>query len=190
MKGAKALEQEEIELISSKLKLRDRCLFITGIRTGFRISELLSINIEDVIDDKGEIKKEIKVKKKNTKGKIEGRIMPLHNDARDLIKQYLIAVPGQSGPLFRSKMGRRIIGRLDQSVFNKALKLAAKKSNINSDTLSSHTMRKSFAKKIYEALGQDIHKLQKAMGHRNLSSTASYLQVNWDEIAELIRNLK
>jgi len=43
-------------------------------------------------------------------------------------------------------------------------------------------MRKTFANRLYERLGHDLFKTQKALGHQNVNSTVQYLQVDQNEI--------
>jgi integrase len=40
----------EIVQVSSQLGARDRAFFVLGVRTGFRVSELLSLRIADVVN--------------------------------------------------------------------------------------------------------------------------------------------
>ena len=53
MKGARALTKEEICNVKSSFwgnyEVRDRSLFLIGLYTGTRISELISLNIGDVL---------------------------------------------------------------------------------------------------------------------------------------------
>ena len=55
MKGCRPLEEKEIQEISEKLTQmgrhgqRNQLLLLLGCRTGFRISELLSIKVRDAI---------------------------------------------------------------------------------------------------------------------------------------------
>jgi site-specific recombinase XerD len=42
-------------------------------------------------------------------------------------------------------------------------------------TLGTHAMRKAFANKLHVLLGRDLVKTQRALGHKNVSSTVSYL---------------
>jgi integrase len=52
MAGCRALTDREVELVSKsfggRYALRDRALFLLGVHTGFRISELLSLRVRDV----------------------------------------------------------------------------------------------------------------------------------------------
>ncbi len=50
-------------------------------------------------------------------------------------------------------------------------------------------MRKTFADKIYDRLGHDLIKTQKALGHKNINSTVSYLSFREEEIDEAILGL-
>jgi site-specific recombinase XerD len=43
-------------------------------------------------------------------------------------------------------------------------------------------MRKTFANKVYDALGHDLIKTQRALGHKNINSTACYLSFREEDI--------
>ena len=43
-------------------------------------------------------------------------------------------------------------------------------------------MRKHFANKVYEKLGHDLVRTQRALGHKNINSTVSYLSYREEEI--------
>jgi integrase len=60
---------------------RNRALFVLGVRTGFRISELLSVRVGDVWQG-GTVGLTLTVKRPATKGRIAGRTLPLHAEAR------------------------------------------------------------------------------------------------------------
>ncbi len=50
----------------------------------------------------------------------------------------------------------------------------------------THAMRKTFANKVHVLLGRDLAKTQRALGHKNVSSTVSYLSFLEEEIDEAI----
>jgi site-specific recombinase XerD len=52
--------------------------------------------------------------------------------------------------------------------------------------LGTHSLRKTFANKVYEKLGHDLLKTQRALGHKNLDSTLAYLSFREDEIEAAI----
>lgn len=193
MKGCRPLKPSEIRLISAELTIRDRCIFILGIRTGFRISELLSINVGDVVDEGGRVRGTVVVQKRNTKGKTCGMAVPLHHEAVGAIQALLRVDPGDADdPLFRSEVsGGRGGGRLCQSVFRKALKKALSRASIqDAHLVSTHSLRKSYAARMYEALDKNIFKLQRAMRHQNIDSTTKYIGVDDEEIGNAILKVK
>jgi site-specific recombinase XerD len=52
--------------------------------------------------------------------------------------------------------------------------------------LGTHSMRKTFARRIHAKLGRDLMKTQKALGHARVTSTVSYLSFAEEEIDEAI----
>ena len=49
-------------------------------------------------------------------------------------------------------------------------------------TVGTHSLRKTYAKKAYETFNGDYFKCQKALRHKNLNSTVSYIPVFEEEI--------
>ena len=92
MAGCRSLSDDEVELVRTSFKghyaLRNRCLWEVGTKTGFRISELLSLKIHDVIQH-GQIKDAITVSARFMKGKTKSRSVVLHNSAKEAISDYL-----------------------------------------------------------------------------------------------------
>ena len=72
MIGCRPLSDAEIEVVSGsftgKYALRDRALYLLGIYSGYRISELLSIRVKDVVQY-GELVERVTVQRKSMKGK-------------------------------------------------------------------------------------------------------------------------
>jgi integrase len=52
--------------------------------------------------------------------------------------------------------------------------------------LGTHAMRKTFATKVYTRLQHDLVKTQRALGHRNINSTVSYLSFCEDDVTQAI----
>lgn len=180
MLGCRPFTDEEVQQLVSSLKNeRDKCLFILGIRTGFRISELLSIKVGDVYKD-GKVLSSVYVARRNMKGQKAGRSLPLHQDAKDAIAKHIQANNpreylfdnGRGDALKRCHAWRIIKGAAD------AVGLEGK--------IATHSLRKSYAKRVHEALGKDITKTQIAMGHANLNNTVKYLSFDQDEINQAI----
>jgi len=166
---------------------RNKALFILGVKSGFRISELLSLRVGDVLQH-GKIVDRVTVQRRNMKKKVEGRTVLLHPGAKDALASWLrdLAVDGymtEDAFIFQSRRGsNRPISRIHAhrvltGVFADC-ELTGK--------LGTHAMRKTFAARVYAKLDHDLVKTQKALGHRNVNSTVSYLSFQEEEIDEAI----
>lgn len=181
MIGSRPLSDNEIELIVNSLpSLRDKCLFTLGVKTGFRISELLSLKLSEM-KQYGVVKNEITVKRAKMKGKIRTRSVPLAPPTHTILKAYVATLPTGQKYLFESKKGLR----LSRHQAWRVIKEAAEANKLGGN-ISTHSMRKTFAFKIYNKLGKDIFKTQKALGHVSVLSTVSYLFFSSTEIDEAI----
>lgn len=175
MKGCRPLTTEEYEQVKNAFdNIRDKCLFILGTRTGFRISELLSMKVSDVADQRG-VYKSVKVKKGYMKNKNESREIVLHQEARIAIKEYLMSV-GLDEADWLFPYTRQAAHNALKKVFNQCGL---------SGTLSTHTMRKTFAKNIFKNTN-NIYKTKQALGHKDLSTTVKYIVIDQDEIDQAI----
>ncbi len=150
-------------------------LFILGLKTGLRIFELLSLKVGDVYLH-GRIGDVVYVKRKYMKKKLEGRAIPLHQDAKVALNVWIKeleeagkADPGS--PLFKSRKGQRAITRVH------AFRVLTEVYEANGlmGKLGTHAMRKTFADRIYDRLGHDLITVQRALGHKSINSTVSYL---------------
>lgn len=176
MPGAKPLISTEVDLILSQLSTsRDRCLFLLGIYTGFRISELLSITVEDVVQF-GQVRATLSVKRKNMKGKKSSRSVKLHPLAKQSLETHLSQITSNNCDRlfpFSRMTAHRILSR--------AFILAKIEGRV-----STHSMRKTFAWKVYNALGKDLVNTQRALGHQSVNSTISYLAADQGAIDHAI----
>ena len=191
MAGCKPLIESEIEGIlesfSGKYALRDRCLFILGLKAGFRISELLSLTIGDVWQF-GKVVNNVMVQRRNMKCKRKSRTVPLHKDAKEAIKLWNeklseLGYTDKTDYLFQSQKGmNQAINR--QNAHN-IIKKAVNEVKITGK-VSTHSMRKTFAASMYDRLDGNIFKIKEAMGHVSVDSTVSYLSFKQDEIDSAI----
>lgn len=183
MSGCKALSEIETKAVIEHLETyRDKALFVVGLKTGFRISELLSLRIEDVYQN-GHVLTRIRVSRANTKGKIQSREVALHKDAASAIEKLIehTMVKSPTQPLFKSMKGLKSISRFQA---HKILLNAHSKAKVQFK--GTHCMRKTMALKVYHALNKDLLLTQKALGHRLITSTVSYLPINQSEVDEAI----
>ena len=182
MAGARSLTQDEhLKVKESFDTLRNKCLYLLGKNTGFRISELLSITIEQVLN-----KDYVKVMRRNTKGKIESREVILNKEAKEAILNYISSLPSvnSNAPLFVSRNGGGL-KQLSRFMGAKILKDAFHLAGLQGTT-TSHSMRKSYALNIYNKSGHDLLLVQRALGHSNINTTIRYLPVDQDKLNSII----
>jgi integrase len=194
MKGCRPLTDEEVRQVlasfSGRYAARDRAMFILGVKSGFRISEILSLRLQDAVQS-GRMVDRLAVQRRNMKKKTEGRAVLLHPDAKAALSTWIIELH-RSGRttgnlyLFQStKGGNQPISRIQawrilRQAFN-ANRIAGK--------LGTHSMRKTFANKMHRALDGDLIRTQKALGHRNINSTVQYLSFNEEDIDQALLSI-
>lgn len=177
MAGCRSLLDSEIELVLNNLYTsRDKLLFILGLKTGFRITELLSLKVSDVWAGGAPVSR-LRVGKRNTKGKVRNREVILHKDARAAIAKYLgeNETLSSDSPVFLSRNG--INETISRHGAHKVLKQAYRAAGLTG-ALATHSMRKTFAGKVYLALDKDLLATRDALNHQSVSSTERYLETN------------
>jgi integrase len=185
MRGCRPITDSEIQAVSAALSIRDRALFLTGIRTGYRISELLSLRVCDVWDGQA-VRSAIGVRSASMKGSAPTRCVALHAEAREALQAWLNQreTDQAESALFSSRKG----GALDRKSAWRILSKAFKAAGVTGlqGQLGTHCMRKTFAAKVYDRLGHDLIKTQRALGHKSILSTAQYLSFDESEITAAI----
>lgn len=191
MRGCRPLNDAEVaEVLKSfwgEHARRDKALFLLGVKSGFRISELLSLHVKDVLQA-GRLVERVSVERRNMKKKTEGRTVLLHPEAKAALAAWLDELRATNELhadtyVFKSREGdNRAISRVQAY----RILQEAYDSCEMTGKLGTHSMRKTFANKIYDKLDGDLVKTQKALGHRNINSTVQYLSFREEEIDEAI----
>lgn len=194
MRGCRPLNDAEVTEVSQSFRgefgARDRALFLLGVKSGFRISELLSLRVRDVWQA-GQPVDRVTVERRHMKKKVEGRTVLLHPEAREALAAWLQelwagVVMTVDAYVFQSRKGsNRPISRVQAYRVLKSIYGAC---NITGK-LGTHSMRKTFANKVYDRLDHDLVKTQRALGHRNINSTVQYLSFREEEIDEAILSM-
>ncbi len=142
---------------------RTYAIFQVLYSTGARVSELCSMNIEDIDFSEGTIR----VLGKGNKE----RIVLLTVPAMNAIVEYIKFRPAE-GPLFLSRRNKR----LSPLTVQRTVRAVAKRAGITSK-VTPHALRHSFATHMLER-GADIRVLQELLGHANLATTQIYTHVS------------
>ncbi len=159
--------------ISTSKGLRDRAMLELLYATGIRVSELISLKLQDI---------NIRMEYITCIDRTKERIIPFGANAKKALMAYLekarpVFLAGQhSDILFTNCQGHP----MSRQGFWKLLKSYAKAAGITKD-ITPHTLRHSFAAHMVEN-GADLRAIQEMMGHSDISTTQVYLNVNLNRI--------
>ena len=175
-------DKEKIEAMKKVLKggsnLRDYVLFVLGINSGLRISDLLKLKVADVLGDKGKYQDRIVLREKKT-GKEKN--FPLGKTVRKALDEYLVGRQCVASDwLFPSRQGNNSLTR--QQAYN-IINSAARAVGI-SEQIGTHTLRKTFGYHAYRQ-GMDISIIQKLLNHAAPSVTLAYIGITQDQLDDV-----
>lgn len=196
MKGTRPLDNDEIRRVSAAFtgnlyEVRNRSLFMIGVSTGGRISELLSLRVDDVYQNNKPVS-DLLFDKSIVKGKEVSRAVPVNVDGRNAIDALVNWHSDRYGevdekrPLFPSRNGQGM-QQMSRRTAHNVLKDAFMTAGLNGH-LATHSLRKSFAQRLYDRTG-DIFAVQEMLGHRNVATTQKYLGVNYAEIRSAVEEM-
>lgn len=167
------LTSEEVELLLEQPKdidlkgTRDKAMLEFAYATGMRVTEIISLNIDDV----NLVEATVICNSGNKK-----RIIPLGKMCLDALKEYIekarniLVKKDTEKALFVNLNGRR----LTRQGFWKIIKYYQEQANITKD-ITPHTLRHSFATHLLQN-GADLKSIQMMLGHSDISSTQVYMQ--------------
>lgn len=167
------LSTQEVELLLSQpnvsdLKgLRDKAMLELLYATGIRVSELISLNIDDLDFENSQVRC-------NAQGR--PRFIPLAKSAMLAIQNY---VDGARRSMIHSydevALFVNVSGtRITRQGFWKIIKFYKNQAKIEAD-ITPHTLRHSVAAHLLQN-GADIKSIQEFLGHSDISSTQIYMQ--------------
>jgi integrase/recombinase XerC len=147
---------------------RDAAMLELFYSSGLRLSELAALNVADV-DTFGETVRVF------GKGRKE-RIVPVGQVALKALQQYRLEAKVQAGPLFLSKLKKRMSARSIWLMLRKHLSQTSIQLRV-----SPHKLRHSFATHLLDN-GADLRSVQTLLGHANLSTTQIYTHVTMERV--------
>lgn len=178
---AEKVERKLPQILTSyeveRLLEQPRCVDLKGYRdhamlevlyaTGIRVSELISLNIENVNLSAGFIIC-------TSKGK--SRIIPLYQGAIKALGDYIKSVRPQLATEGETALFVNMNGeRMSRQGFWKLVKHYQEKAGIKTE-ITPHTLRHSFAAHLLQN-GADLRSIQEMMGHADISSTQIYTRL-------------
>lgn len=149
---------------SKIITLRNKAILTLLYSSGLRISELVSLDIDDVdLEDRT-----IRVRGKGEKD----RIVLFNEEAKALLEEYLDERLDGGNALFVNKFRTHMTPRYVQMMIKKYAELAGIKKKV-----TPHILRHSFATHLLKN-GVDIRAIQQLLGHANLNTTQIYTSVD------------
>jgi integrase/recombinase XerD len=163
----RALEPDDIrKLLRKRFTPRDKCLILLLLRTGMRISELLSLCLQDI-----NLKERTLIIHRGAKtGK--GRILYISNDAHKALLRWIKVRNPQNKLLFYSRGRKSMSYETARSSFNKCLRKAC----LVRKGYKLHCLRHTFASELLSA-GMPLESLQILMGHSHIEVTRRYARL-------------
>lgn len=157
---------------------RDHAMLELLYATGIRVSELISLDLDDVNLSAGFLRC-------SSRGK--ERIIPLYAGAVKALGDYVknvrpqIVLSADETALFVNMSGER----MSRQGFWKIIKYYQEKAQIKKE-ITPHTLRHSFAAHLLEN-GADLHSLQEMLGHADISSTQVYSHLVKQKLQDVYR---
>ena len=178
------LTAKEVELLLEQPKdidlkgIRDKAMLEFAYATGMRVTEIISLNVEDVNLEEGYV-----VCKNGNKQ----RNIPLGTMSLKALKEYIeeardiLVKTASEKALFVNINGTR----LTRQGFWKIIKFYKEQAHITKD-ITPHVLRHSFATHLLQN-GADLKAIQTMLGHSDISSTQVYMQFQDEGIKNVYR---
>ena len=179
------LTTQEVSLLLEQPKnidlkgIRDKAMLEFAYATGMRVTEIISLNINDVNLVNGYV---------TCKNGSKQRNIPLGSMSLKALKEYIedsrpIMIKSESEKaLFVNINGRR----LTRQGFWKIIKYYKEQAHISKD-ITPHVLRHSFATHLLQN-GADLKAIQTMLGHSDISSTQVYMQFQDESLKNIYRN--
>jgi integrase/recombinase XerD len=173
--GPEASDEEG--MTSAPIRVRDRALLELLYATGARVSEVVNLDLDDLIDPT--------LLRLFGKGGKE-RMVPVGSYAQRALERYLVrvrpglAVAGRGTPaVFLNQRGGRLSRQSAWQIISDAAAAAELQGHI-----SPHTLRHSFATHLLEG-GADVRVVQELLGHSSVATTQIYTLITVDALREM-----
>ena len=169
------LEQPNGEDLKS---LRDKAMLEVAYATGMRVTEIISLNVDDIDLENSSVM---------CKNGNKQRIIPLGKMSLKAVTEYIkTARPNlikeeNEKALFVNINGRR----LTRQGFWKIIKYYKEQAHITTE-ITPHVLRHSFATHLLQN-GADLKAIQTMLGHSDISSTQVYMQFQDDSIKNIYK---
>jgi len=181
MSQARVLNPQELRRVLDHVATRrhsprNRTMLLLTHYAGMRVGEVAALRINDVLNGDNAIKGEIRLMPEQTKGK-HARTVYLNERMQKELSSYIrcLRIKDPTKPLFYTQKQSGFSANSLAQYFFYLYR------NVGLDGASSHSGRRSFLTGLANK-GTAIHILKSLAGHRNISTTASYLYSNPNQL--------
>lgn len=181
------LNTQEIDQLFSAIDMskpegqRNRAMLETLYSSGLRVSELVNLKMNGILEEIGFLRIIGKGNKE--------RLVPIGREALKYIKLYIDHVrchaaikPGHEGFVFLNRRGAQLTRVMIYTIIKRLAAQIGMKKNI-----SPHTFRHSFATHLIEG-GADLRAVQEMLGHESITTTEIYTHLDRDYLSQIIRD--
>ena len=159
-----------------------RLMFAVGFYSGLRIGDILRLRWQDLTGDRFTITEQ-------KTGKT--RTVQINPELSGIVSETLEAMKRQPKPGALIFTHQRIDGNqakpISVTAANKRIRTTFERYDVTVQNPSSHTLRKTFGRRVYEANGKTeaaLVLLSKIFNHRDISTTRRYIGLTAEAIAE------
>ena len=186
MKQAKVLTDTDLKKVVAYIEAFDRhaernkAIILLTHYCGLRVSEVASLLVSDVINDKGDVNDVILLSSNQTKGNKSRRVF-VSKKAKTALKRYLQSDLSviQRHYLFQSQKGTRY----NTNALTTLIRRMYERVGIVGAT--SHSGRRTFITKLATS-GVSVRVIAEAVGHSSIATTQRYIDVNDDLISNAV----
>ena len=160
---------------------RDASLTVFLLHTGLRLSEVLSLQLDDlqITDRKGQL-----IVRRGKGGK--SRTIPLNAQARKALQEWLEVRPESTGSFLWTGLENELMQALSSRSVQRALLRLGQAAGL--ERLTPHVLRHSFAKNLVDA-GIGLEKVAALLGHSNLNTTRIYVRPSQKDLEQAVERL-
>lgn len=168
-------------ILTNDGNLRDLALFSTAIDTMLRSIDLLALKVEDMTDDRGNVREEIAIKQQKTG---VAHLVALSPATQNSMKLWI----RESGKIFYdflftgTRKGKH--KPISRQHYARLVKRWVRMVRLNPDDFSTHSLRRTKASAVFQETG-NIEVVRELLGQRSVNATSAYLNVGKRKALEI-----
>lgn len=172
-------------LLSQEGNLRDIAMFALAIDSSLRGSDIVALNISDVLSG-NEIKERVTLEQRKTHGRVS---FSMRDYTRVALKDWIEESDKAFGdPLFTSLKGNQG-QRLKVDSYRRLVKKWVSLARLDPALYGSHSLRRTRVAHIYRKTA-NIRAVQVLLGHKNIETTTRYLGIEEEQALDIAKQFE